>query len=161
VLSRRRPWFEPGSCEICGGQSGTGAGFLWVLRVPLPIVPLLLDADHHSSSASRAGFHSNPKRTKYIKMSVYFYTYQDAKSIFRKQRFSNYYFWRLHPIASITTIFLGAVNRNSIFRMFFITTISYPLHVSASTGHLQVEYIYWLLPKELFFLQRIRCSCFG
>jgi hypothetical protein len=25
------------SCEICGGQSGTGAGFLRVLRFPLPI----------------------------------------------------------------------------------------------------------------------------
>jgi hypothetical protein len=24
-----------------------------------------------------------------------------------------------------------------------------------------VEYIYWLIPKELFFLQRIRCSCVG
>jgi hypothetical protein len=26
------------SCEICGGQSGTGAGFLRVLRFPLPIL---------------------------------------------------------------------------------------------------------------------------
>jgi hypothetical protein len=25
------------SCGICGGQSGTGAGFLQVLRFPLPI----------------------------------------------------------------------------------------------------------------------------
>jgi hypothetical protein len=51
--------------------------------------------------------------------------------------------------------------------MFFIT-ITYPLQVSAPAGHLQVEYIYiyiyiytyWLIPKELFFLQRIRCSSF-
>jgi hypothetical protein len=25
--------------EVCGGQSGTGAGFLLVLRFPLPIIP--------------------------------------------------------------------------------------------------------------------------
>jgi hypothetical protein len=35
--------------------------------------------------------------------------------------------------------------------MFFIITITCPLHVSAPSGHLQVEYIYCLLPKELFF----------
>jgi hypothetical protein len=26
------------ACEVCGGQSGTGAGFLRVLRFPLPII---------------------------------------------------------------------------------------------------------------------------
>jgi hypothetical protein len=47
---------------------------------------------------------------------------------------------------------LGSVNCNCTFLMFFIIiTITYPLHVSAPTGHLHVEYIYWLLHKELFF----------
>jgi hypothetical protein len=27
------------ACRFCGGQSGTGAGFLRVLRFPLPIIP--------------------------------------------------------------------------------------------------------------------------
>jgi hypothetical protein len=44
--------------------------------------------------------------------------------------------------------------------MCFIT-ITYPLYFSAPTGHLQVEYIYWLIPKDLFFLHRICRSCFG
>jgi hypothetical protein len=27
------------ACAVCGGQSGTGAGFLRVIRFPLPIIP--------------------------------------------------------------------------------------------------------------------------
>jgi hypothetical protein len=27
------------ACGVCGGQSGTGAGFLQVLQFPLPIIP--------------------------------------------------------------------------------------------------------------------------
>jgi hypothetical protein len=29
------------ACGVCGGQSGMGAGFLRVLRFPLPIIPLI------------------------------------------------------------------------------------------------------------------------
>jgi hypothetical protein len=29
------------ACGVCGGQSGTGAGFLRVLPFPLPIIPLI------------------------------------------------------------------------------------------------------------------------
>jgi hypothetical protein len=43
------------------------------------------------------------------------------------------------------TSFWGVVNRNSISPNFFLfITITYPLHVSALLGRLQVEYIYWL-----------------
>jgi hypothetical protein len=61
----------------------------------------------------------------------------------------------------------GSVNRKSILECFFIT-ITYPLHVSAPTGHLQVEYIYWLIPTDSLFLFRlpivyiyILVFCFG
>jgi hypothetical protein len=40
------------TCGICGRQSGTGAGFLRVLRFPLPIIP---PTASHSLSIIRAG----------------------------------------------------------------------------------------------------------
>jgi trimethylamine:corrinoid methyltransferase-like protein len=41
------------SCGVCGGQSGARAGFLQVLRFPLPI--LIPPAAPYSSSITRAG----------------------------------------------------------------------------------------------------------
>jgi hypothetical protein len=35
------------SCGICGGRSGSRAGFLRVLQFPLPIIPPLLHTHHH------------------------------------------------------------------------------------------------------------------
>jgi hypothetical protein len=45
------------SCEICGGQSGIGAGFFRVLRFPLPI--LIPPTAPHSSSIIR-GWYNEP-----------------------------------------------------------------------------------------------------
>jgi hypothetical protein len=44
AVSRRLPtaaaWVRVrAACGVCGGQSGIGAGFLRVLRFPLPIIP--------------------------------------------------------------------------------------------------------------------------
>jgi hypothetical protein len=47
VAQAVRRWLPPAAarvrvraaCGVCGGQSGTGAGFLRVLRFPLPIIP--------------------------------------------------------------------------------------------------------------------------
>jgi hypothetical protein len=43
------------SCEICSDQSGSGAGFLRVLRFPLPISILRLNHNHHHHLSSGAG----------------------------------------------------------------------------------------------------------
>jgi hypothetical protein len=53
------------SCGICGGQSGAGADFLWVLRFPLPI--LIPPTASHSSSIIRAwyGRPVSGRRTKW------------------------------------------------------------------------------------------------
>jgi hypothetical protein len=53
------------SCGMCGGQSGTGAGFLQVLRFPLPI--LIPPTTPHSSSVIR-GCYNRPnidRRTRW------------------------------------------------------------------------------------------------
>jgi hypothetical protein len=42
IKSRRK------SCEICGGQSGAGAGFFRVLRLPLPIFILPISSESPS-----------------------------------------------------------------------------------------------------------------
>jgi hypothetical protein len=49
-------WFQVRSCGICGGQSGTVAGFLRVLRFPLPI--LIPPTTPHSSSIIRDWYKS-------------------------------------------------------------------------------------------------------
>jgi hypothetical protein len=54
------------SCGICGGQSGTGAGFLLVLRSPLPI--LIPPTTPHSLSIIR-GWYNRPRT--YIKNLTY------------------------------------------------------------------------------------------
>jgi hypothetical protein len=54
------------SCRICGGQSGTGEGFLRVLRFPLPI--LIPPTAPHSSSPIIRGWYDRPnsgRRTKW------------------------------------------------------------------------------------------------
>jgi hypothetical protein len=37
-----RVWARVTSCGICGGQSGTLAGFLAVLQSPLPLIPSII-----------------------------------------------------------------------------------------------------------------------
>jgi hypothetical protein len=51
------------SCGICGGQSRTGAGFLRVVRFPLPI--LIPPTAPHSSSIIR-GWYNRPVSDRYM-----------------------------------------------------------------------------------------------
>jgi hypothetical protein len=44
------------SCGICGGQSGTEAGFLWALQFPLPSIPL--NGPHSTSSIIIFGWYN-------------------------------------------------------------------------------------------------------
>jgi hypothetical protein len=50
---------------------------------------------------------------------------------------------------------LGSINRNCTFRIFFIITITYPAHVSATTGRLQVKYIYILARLQVEYIYRL------
>jgi hypothetical protein len=56
------------SCGICGGQSGTGADFLRVLRFPLPI-PIPPTVPHSSSSSVVRGWYSRPNSGRCTKWS--------------------------------------------------------------------------------------------
>jgi hypothetical protein len=60
---------------------------------------------------------------------------------------TDFYFWVLHPVASITTIFFGFHQSQMYFSNVCLLLL---LHTHYITGHLQEEYC--LLPKELFFL---------
>jgi hypothetical protein len=63
----RRPGFDPGSTGICDGQSGAGAGFLRVLRFPLPIfIPKITP----QSSSIVWGWYNRPVVAQYQVDSV-------------------------------------------------------------------------------------------
>jgi hypothetical protein len=56
------------SCGICGGPSGTGAGFLRVLRFPLPLIPWI--APNSSLSFTIRVWYSRPVIASVIVVSV-------------------------------------------------------------------------------------------
>jgi hypothetical protein len=61
-----RIWPLVRSCGIYGGQSGTGAGFLWVLRFPLPIlIPPTVPHSYPSIIQSWYNWPISDRRTKW------------------------------------------------------------------------------------------------
>jgi hypothetical protein len=57
------------------------------------------------------------------------------------------YFWGLHPVTSTTNKYsLGMPSVATVFFPNVFITISYPLHVSAPMGHLQVVYLQVYIP---------------
>jgi hypothetical protein len=56
------------SCGICGGQSGTGAGFLRVLRFPLPILIPPTGAIGQTVTDVGSGLSLNPPQETYKKL---------------------------------------------------------------------------------------------
>jgi hypothetical protein len=64
------------SCGICGGQSGTGAGFLRVLRFPLPIIIPPISPSSYSPGAGKicllvAAVPSGPNWTRPPTIPIY------------------------------------------------------------------------------------------
>jgi hypothetical protein len=51
MVARVRVW---AACGVCGGQSSTGAGFLWVLRFPLPIIIIITRGWHNRPLSGRS-----------------------------------------------------------------------------------------------------------
>jgi hypothetical protein len=74
-----RAWIR--SCGICGGRSGTGAGFLRVLRFLLPVIA---PTASHSSSSIIWGWYNRPNSGQQSRLSLTFnilYSYKHMLSI--------------------------------------------------------------------------------
>jgi hypothetical protein len=65
--------------------------------------------------------------------------------VITKLRFRLIFFLGLHPVASITTIFLGSVNRNCTFRMFLLLLL-HTHYKFSSLGSNQYIYFTWRWP---------------
>jgi hypothetical protein len=70
------------SCGICGGQNGTGAGFLRVLRFPLPMSFYQLLHTHQSSGVGANG----PSSGLWTKWTQYHPTHAITKILLRNTR---------------------------------------------------------------------------
>jgi hypothetical protein len=90
------------SCEIYGGQSGTGAVFLLVLRFPLPIrIPLI--APQSSLSSITRGWYNRPNSGRSTKWA------------------------QSHPMRKKKSLFSPSYSQNSsqLFRLIRYTTSSF------------------------------------
>jgi hypothetical protein len=63
------------SCGICGGQTGSGAGFLWVLQFPLPLIIIIIRGWYKRTKGDQCGKWIQSPPTTRKKKSLSFFTY--------------------------------------------------------------------------------------
>jgi hypothetical protein len=113
------------SCGVCGGQNGAGAGFLWVLRFPMPVfVPPIAP---QSPSSLIWGWSSSGRSTKWTQS-------HPTKNNNNKKK----YWWRFTHILQI--MFCGLLCSTYVifsctvcwFCPYWITKFSYPRNISGN-----------------------------
>jgi hypothetical protein len=94
------------SCGICGGWSGTGAGFLRVLRFPLPI--LIPSAAPHSSSIIR-GWYNRPVSGRHTKWTQSHPTQRNQKE--NKLKIVNFIVFYVYYLQQYTNFYSSSSKR--------------------------------------------------
>jgi hypothetical protein len=104
------------SCGICGGQSGTWAGFLWAFQFPLTIIPL--PAPHSSSSIIRDRY-NRPKSGRLTKWTQ-FHPHKLCLKLYIKlhNNFNNYIYFMF-----IITSFFHLQVKNKVWALTIRITI--------------------------------------
>jgi hypothetical protein len=131
-------WARVRSCEICGGQSGTGAGFLRLLQFPLLSIPP--NAPHWSSSIIIRSWHNSVVVASVIVDSIPVHSKGKKKSLTYSECGHLLIFFNfggcilLRPL--LWLVFGCAVNRNNFLFPYspFHTTICFGLYRPSSGG---------------------------
>jgi hypothetical protein len=117
------------SCGICGGQSGAGAGFLRVLRFPLPILipptasqtssSIIRDWYTRPNSGRRAKWtHPNPRKKKLLVSDLFVPSlYRKVYRLFRESPPLDSVLSHMNPVHTFTLYFLN-IHSNTLLSIF-------------------------------------------